>query len=50
MKSDEARFSKKNFFVTIFIIFDQFYPKFLVFSTFLDFHSLDFADIAYYGR
>ena len=40
----------KNVLVTILAIFDQFHPKFLVFSTFLNFHALDFADIAYDDR
>ena len=50
VESDRKVFCIELNFVTILAIIGQFHPKLLFFSKFIDFHSLDFADIAYYGR
>ena len=49
-KSDEARFSKKNFFGPNLGILGPNLPKFKVFRNFLEFESLDSVDFAYYDR
>ena len=49
-KSDEARFSKNNFFGPKLGKLGPNLPKVEVFGHFLEIESLDFLDFAYYDR